>query len=106
MRDWRRRETTPAVSRAVVALRPVETPPPGRSPMHTALDEIEQAAVEAEVLYVDVLLQLALARHLVDVVAGVAIGTEPTIAQVHAIRELRLVATALRELVVGYSRRH
>ncbi len=91
---------------AVVALRPVETPLPSRPPMHAALDELEVAAVEAGVLYVDVVLQLALARHLVDVVAGVAIGTVPSIAQVNAIHELRIVITEVSELVVGYSRRH
>ena len=65
--------------------------------MFDALDELEQAAVDAGVLYVDVRLQLALARHLVAVVGSIELGTDPTVAQCHAIRELRLVTTELRQ---------
>jgi hypothetical protein len=46
---------------------------------------------------------LALARQLAASTASITLGAEPTIAQVHAMRELRLVVTELRELVVRYS---
>jgi hypothetical protein len=56
------------------------------------------------VLYVDVQLQLALARHLATITAAVHLGSTPTVAQIHALRELRLVTGELRALVVAYSR--
>ncbi len=52
--------------------------------------------------HVDVRLQLALARYLARVVESIQLGAEPTVAQVHAIRELRLVVAELRLLVVDY----
>jgi hypothetical protein len=73
--------------------------------MHTALDSLEQAARDAGVLYADVVVALALARRLVDVVERVTLGAEPTVAQVHAIRELRIATTELRNLVVDHARR-
>jgi hypothetical protein len=88
---------------SVVGTEPVAQPV--SSPMLAALDQLEQAARDRGVLYVDVVLQLALARHLVAVVERITLGTEPTVAQVHAIRELRLVTTELRCLVLEHTRR-
>jgi hypothetical protein len=73
--------------------------------MQEALDELEAAAHDAGVLYIDVVLQLALARHLVAVVGSIKLGAEPTVAQVHAIRELWIVTTELRQLVLEQARR-
>lgn len=91
------------MTRNVIPLRADTAGPVAPSPMVTALDELEHAAGAAGVLYVDVQVQLALARHLVDLTATTRVGAEPTVAQVHALRELRLVVTELRELVVHYS---
>jgi hypothetical protein len=74
------------------------------SGMGAALDEVEQAARDGGVLYVDVALQLALARYLVGVTERIRIGESPTGADVHALRELRLAVTELRQLVVEYAR--
>jgi hypothetical protein len=89
-----------------VPLRP-EAGAPERRSLHDALDSLEQAAADAGVLYADVVvaLALALARRLVDVVERVTLGAEPTVAQVHAIRELRIATTELRELVIDHARR-
>ena len=75
-----------------------------RDTIATALDELEESAAAAGLLYVDVALQLALARHLASVVTAVRFDSELSIAQVYAIRELRLAVTDLRQLVVGYAR--
>ena len=80
------------------------TSPSSPSPMLAALDQVEHAAAEAGVLYVDVELQLALARHLVAVSSAIVVGAEPTVAQVHALRELRLVTTELRAIVLAHAR--
>ena len=70
MRGYRERQRPrPAMSRTVVALHPDAVT---ASPISTALDQLEQAHAERpEVLYVDVRLQLALARHLVAVVGSI-----------------------------------
>jgi hypothetical protein len=90
--------------RPTVAAEHVEEHPVPSSGLLGALDELEQAASDAGVLYVDVVVQLALARHVVAIVASITLGTEPTVAQVHAIRELRLAITELRQLVAQYAR--
>jgi hypothetical protein len=95
-----------AVAR-VVELVPVEDEPAEDEPTTIAesLDDLEDAARAGKVYFADVAMQLALTRHLAAVVQAIRLGTEPTIAQVHAIRELRLAMTELRELVIGYARR-
>lgn len=73
--------------------------------LFAALDEFERGARDLGLLYIDVQLQLAVARHLAGIVAAITLGAEPTVAQVHAIRELRFATTELRRLVVDYARR-
>lgn len=93
-----------AVARAhVVELVPVDDDQPAT--IAEALDDLEDAARAGEVYFADVAVQLALTRHLTAMVQSIRLGADPTVAQVHAIRELRLAMTELRELVVSYSRR-
>lgn len=93
----------------VVPLRPDVATDPTPAPaapaeLVRALDATEAAAREAGVLYVDVQVALALARHLTAVVGSVTLGAAPSVAQVHAYRELRLATTELGQLVLGHAR--
>lgn len=95
---------------AVPALDTVDVPAaaaadtPTGSPLLAALDTLEQAARDAGVLYVDVVLQLALARHLVAELATTHLGPDPSVAQVHGLRELRITLAELRDLVLEHTR--
>jgi hypothetical protein len=83
---------TVGVTRPVVPIRPQPT---NADAINAVLERLEPIAVDR----LDVALHLALARYLASTVTAVDVGPVPTIAQVNAVRELRLTLAELGHLV-------